>query len=186
MAMRIREAVPADAASMARVHVDSWRETYPGIVPAEYLASLSYQKRESVWTDILSAERPAECNFVAETDDGEMVGFAGGGPEREGSRTFRGELYAIYVLEEHQRAGLGRRLVSAVVRRLLSDGLNSMLVWVLEGNRPACRFYEALGGTIVDRTTVTMGGAELPELAYGWNDIARLAADKAGAAHDGR
>ncbi len=155
--MRIRAAVPADAASKARVHVDSWRETYPGIVPAEYLASLSYRKREAVWMDILAAGRPAECNFVAEAASGEIVGFAGGGPEGEGNRPYAAELYAIYVLAEHQRAGLGRRLVSAVAGRLLSDGLRTMLVWVLEDNRPACQFYEALGGTIVDRTTVTMG-----------------------------
>ena len=183
MAMRIRAAVLADAASMARVHVDSWRKTYPGIVPAEYLASLSYRKRESVWADILAAGRPDESNFVVETGDGEIVGLAGGGPEREGNAAYRGELYAVYLLEEHQRAGLGRRLVSAVTRRLLSDGLRSMLVWVLEDNRPACRFYEALGGTIVDRTTVTIGGAQLPELAYGWRDITHLAvapAERAG------
>ena len=169
--MRIRAANPSDARPIARVNVDSWRTTYDGIVPGEHLDSLSYRDRESTWTDILSGARPAESNFVAETEDGEIVGFAGGGPEREGNPTYRGELYAIYVLEERQRAGVGRRLVSAVAECLLSGGLDSMLVWVLEDNRWACHFYEALGGVIVDRTTVTIGGADLPELTYGWIDI---------------
>ena len=111
-------------------------------MPTEYLAGLSYRDRESKWTDILSAGRPVESNFVAETDGGEVVGFAGGGPEREGNPTFRGELYAIYLFEEYRRAGVGRRLVSAVARRLLVYGCRSMLVWVLEDNRPACAFYE--------------------------------------------
>ena len=172
--MRVRAADPSDAAAIARVHVDSTRSTYAGIVSDEYLAGLSYRDRESTWADILTAGRPAECNFVAETPSGEVVGFAGGGPEREGNREFTGELYVIYVLEEHQRAGVGCRLVSAVAQRLVSDAFRSMLAWVLEDNRPACLFYEALGGTIVDRTTVVMGGAELLELAYGWRSIDRL------------
>ena len=176
MSVRIRAANPADAGPIARVHVDSWRTTYPGIVPAEYLAGLSYGKRQSVWADILSAGRTAESNFVAETDRGEIVGFAGGGLRREGDPAYRGELYAVYVLEEHQRLGVGRRLVSAVARRLLTDGFRSMLTWVLEDNGPACQFYEALGGTEVGRQTITMGGADLVELAYGWRDVAHLTA----------
>ena len=177
MGIRVMAANLDDAGPIARVQVDTWRTTYAGIVPTEYLAGLSYRDRESKWTDILSAGRPAESNFVAETDGGEVVGFAGGGPEREGTPTFRGELYAIYLLEEYRRAGVGRRLVSAVARRLLVDGVRSMLVWVLEDNRPACIFYESLEGSRVDRQTITIGGADLAEAAYGWSDIAGLAAE---------
>ena len=80
---------------------------------------------------------------------------------------------------------MGRRLVSAVARQLAVDGFCSMLVWVLEDNRPACAFYESLGGTTVGRQTVTIGGAHLAEVSYGWSDIAHLAADETGAAHAG-
>ena len=128
MDIRIREAVPADAGAIARVHVDAWRTTYAGIVLYEYLAGLSCEDREATWSRILASNRPSECNFVAETDGAEIVGFAGGGPEREGDRTYLGELYAIYLLQERQRKGAGRVLASAVARRLLSDGFDSMLV----------------------------------------------------------
>ena len=47
---------------------------------------------------------------VAETADGQIVGFAGGGPERGGNALYKGELCAIHVLADDQRAGLGRRL----------------------------------------------------------------------------
>ena len=163
MGIRVMAANLDDAGPIARVQVDAWRTAYAGIVPTEYLAGLSYRDRESKWTAILSAGRPAESNFVAETAGGGVVGFAGGGPERESTPTFRGEFYAIYLLEEYQRAGVGRRLVSAVARRLLVDGFCSMLVWVLEDNRPACIFYESLEGSTVDRQTITIGGADLAE-----------------------
>ena len=177
MSIQVRVASPEDAGSIARVHVDSWRTTYAGIVPAEYLAGLSYRDRESLWNRVLSAERPVERGLVAETEGGDVIGFATYGREREGNSTYRGELYAIYLLEDHQRMGLGRRLVSAVVRELLVNGFSSMLLWVLEDNHPACRFYESLGGERVSRKTITIGGADLIEVSYGWRDISTLAVE---------
>ena len=171
MNIHIRPATPEDAASIARVHVDSWRSAYAGIVPADYLAGLSYRNRESLWKDLLTTDRPGTSYFVADAGGGDVVGFANAGPEREGDRVYRGELYAIYILEEYQRMGLGRRLFSSVTQRLLADGFNSMLLWVLEDNRPAIRFYESLGGEPAGRQTITIGGADLVEVAYGWRDI---------------
>lgn len=174
--MPIREAEPADAKSIAKVHIQTWQTSYAGIIPTEYLASLSYQEREARWVDILEANRPAMSNFVAEAKGEGVVGFAGGGPERDGDQTYRGELYAIYVLQRYQRRGFGRGLASAVVNRLRQDGFCSMLVWVLQDNRPACRFYEVLGGKKVKEKTIEIGGANLVEVAYGWQDITALTA----------
>ena len=172
MGMRIRPADPSDAGAMARVHVDTWRTTYGGIVPKKHLAGLSYRDRESKWFEILTTASPRTSNFVAEAESGDVIGFADGGPEREGNQTYRGELYAVYVLERYQRRGVGHRLVSAVAQRLISDGMYSMLVWVLQGNRPACRFYESLGVQRVGRQTIAIGGADIVELSYGWKNIA--------------
>src|SRR5438552_7633626 len=96
--MLIREASPTDAAAIARVHVDSWRTTYAGIVPADYLAHLSYARRELFWRDILSAPAQPGCVYVAAQDTGRIVGFASGGPERRHDAIYQGELYAIYLL----------------------------------------------------------------------------------------
>ena len=160
---------------MARVHVDTWRTSYAGIVPDEHLAGLSYRDREAVWVQILTRHQPPQCNFVAEKVGGEIVGFADGGPEREGDPVYRGELYAIYLLREHQHRGIGRLLASAVARGLLAAGFDSMLLWVLEENRPARRFYESLGGVQVGRKAIAIGGADLVEVSYGWKDITGLA-----------
>ena len=180
MDVRIREAVPEDAGPMAKVHIDTWRTAYAGIVPSEHLAGLSYERREAVWVQILTRDQPAQCNFVAETVGGEIVGFAGGGPEREGDSTHRGELYAIYLLREHQRGGIGRRLACAVARGLLCAGFDSMLLWVLEENHTARRFYESLGGVKVGRKAIEIGGTDLVEVSYGWSDITGLAGGHVG------
>lgn len=171
MTIRIREAEHSDARAMARVHVDSWRTAYEGIVPADYLADLSYDSRESWWEQVLATERPGVKTFVAETDRGEIVGLAGAGPERQGDPTYRAELYVIYLLAVYQRQGLGHRLFSRVVQSLLRGGFNSLLVWVLEDNLGACRFYESVGGEQVGCQTITIGGADLVEVSYGWKDL---------------
>ena len=177
MKVGIRAASPADARPMARVHVDTYWTAYTGIMPAKYLADLSYRDTESWWERVLSTYYPATSTFLAETSGGVVVGFARGGPEREGNRTYPGELYTVYLLEAYQRRGIGRRLVSAVAERLLADGLSSMLVWVLKRNHPGRRFYESLGAQRIGQTIVTIGESRLVELRYGWQDITGLAVE---------
>ena len=174
MTVRIRHAVPADALGIAKVHIDSWRTTYAGIVPDEYLARLSYGARQKAWENVLTAHKPDNCIVVAVAADGEIVGFAHAGPEREGDRGYDAELYAIYLLQEHQGGGVGRRLATAAARSVLDAGMTSMMLWVLEDNHNARRFYEALGGAAVDRKSIQIGGVELVEIAYGWRNVGSL------------
>ena len=171
MEIRIRRATSEDVRGIARVHVDSWRSSYAGVVPREILSGLSYRERQTLWDDILNPPRPGTCCFVAETRQAEIVGFACGGPEREGGEAYKGEIYSIYLLEEYQRRGLGRSLLLSVARRFLDDCINSMLLWVFEENHSARQFYESLGGEQIRRKELKIGGADLVEVAYGWRDI---------------
>lgn len=172
--MIVREANIADAPAIAQVNIDTWRTAYRNIVPADYLAKLSYEKRESNWQEILSnVENTGDYVCVAENDSGQIVGFAAGGCERTGKYIYRGELFAIYILEEYQRQGIGRQLVRSVATKLGELSLNSMLVWVL-GENSACRFYEFLGGQKVEELQTSRAGVLVKEIAYGWTDIAVL------------
>lgn len=173
--MRIRAATLADAAGIARVHVDSWRATYAGIVPDAYLEGLSYAARETRWNENLHALDTNQCTYVAEDEAGQITGFAGGGPQRTALPGYAGELYAIYLLRAAQGQGIGRQLVSRVAAHLVRHEMPSMLVWVLAEN-PSRGFYETLGGQVVDGQSIEIGGARLPEVAYGWPDIVPLVA----------
>jgi GNAT superfamily N-acetyltransferase len=152
--------------------VSSWRSTYRGLVPDSYLDSMSAEEYEARWRRVLSEGRSVNHTFVA-TAGGQVVGFASGGRERDQDPIYTGELYAIYLVEEHQRQGLGRRLVEAVTRRLVELEHSSMLVWVLAPN-PARGFYETLGGAFVRARDIEIGGAEFEEAGYGWLDIRQL------------
>jgi GNAT superfamily N-acetyltransferase len=169
----IRTAGPGDAAGIARVHVDGWRSTYAGIVPQAFLDNLSYAQREAYWRRLLEAEKGEHCLFVADDAAHGIVGFSHGATERTGHPVYVGELYALYVLGPFQGRGLGRALTLAVVEWFIERGIRSMLVWVLAKN-PTRRFYEALGGQLVEVKRICIGEAELEEVAYGWTDITRL------------
>jgi ribosomal protein S18 acetylase RimI-like enzyme len=171
--MIARSAAVADAAAIARVHVDSWRSTYRGLMPDEVLAGLSYEERENNWIGILNDR--TKFTFVAE-EAGSVVGFANGGPERSQDPGYRGEMYALYFLERHQRRGGGRDLARVFVERLRHEGYASMLVWVLAANLPARKFYESLGGVEIRTKRVRVHGTMLDHVAYGWTDLAMFGA----------
>lgn len=161
----IRPATTDDAPAIAGVHVASWRTTYRGLLPDEFLTSLSEPGYAERWERVIRED--ASIVFVVE-EAGELVGFASGGRERAGEAGYTGELYAIYVLDSARRRGHGRELLRTVVEGLRTMKLNDMIIWVLRDNRPARLFYERLGGVYVRSQPITIGPTTLEEVSYGW------------------
>ena len=168
--MRIRKAVLADAKGIAKVHVNSWRSTYKGIIPEEVLQRMSYNEREARWMQMI----PEYPVFVAETGEGEIIGFASGGKERSGNYPeFDGELYAIYLLQQCQGQGIGKALVKKIAESLKEMGSCSMLVLVLAENKSRY-FYESLGAKLISTEQETIAGMKFSELVYGWKSIEQI------------
>jgi GNAT superfamily N-acetyltransferase len=173
--MKIRKADIKDAPYISKVHIDTWRTTYKGIVPDQVLDGLNYEKNSIRWYDFLSKANEMICYFVAE-ENGQIIGFANGGPNRTEQTGFGGELMGIYVLKEFQGKGIGKALVLEVAEWLSKRGYKSMLVWVLSDNISK-HFYEALGGIFVGRKKIDIGGAALEESSYGWSNLQKLIDD---------
>ncbi|KQO67093.1 GNAT family N-acetyltransferase [Methylobacterium sp. Leaf89] len=115
--------------------------------------------------------------LVAE-EGGGLVGLASCGSQRDATlRTagFDGEISALYLRQDHQRRGLGRRLMRWMGTTLMDRGLSTASVWVLRENVGARAFYERLGGEIVGEAIDPSGDVALAEVAYGWRDLSRLA-----------
>jgi hypothetical protein len=77
--VRIRPAEPADAHQIAEVHVRGWQWGCRDLLPADVLDSLSVERREQGWVEILSSLPSGATVFVALEAD-RIVGFAGVGP----------------------------------------------------------------------------------------------------------
>ena len=168
MVSLVRPADVDDAATIARIHVATWRTAYRGMLPDDFLASLNEAGYAERWRRTIGDN--ADRVYVAENAQG-VIGFASGGRERAGEVGYGGELYAIYVMQEAQGRGHGRRLVQAVVGGLREVGFTDMIVWVLRDNAVARRFYERLGGVYVRMQPITIGSALLQEVSYGWKRL---------------
>lgn len=160
----IRPANPNDANQIANVHVRCWQEAYRGIIPDDYLSSLKTEPREAMWTRALNADKSV---FVA-TDNGEIIGFANGGNNKK-QDGYQGELFTCYLLQAYHHKGIGSKLFDAVKADLEERKLLPFTTWVL-ANNPACRFYEAKGGKVIEERMDNIGGADLKELCYGWGE----------------
>jgi ribosomal protein S18 acetylase RimI-like enzyme len=175
----IRVAGVADAAAIAAVHVEAWRETYVSIVPVQVLAGLSVDRRMEIWRRILTNPTAFSSSavFVAERE-GTVVGFGCCGMQRDeslNSQGYDGEISSIYVLRAFQRCGLGVAPMSATGGELQRRRLQAASLWVLQQNESARRFYEKLGGDIVgDKTDIREDGVVFVEVAYGWRDLGAL------------
>jgi ribosomal protein S18 acetylase RimI-like enzyme len=167
----VRPAELDDADGIARAHVATWRSAYRGLLPDDFLASLSETNYAERWLRVIGDGLSRV--FVVEEAEG-IAGFASGGRERAGEIGFAGELYALYVLEDAQRRGHGRELVRAVAGALREMELPDMIVWVLRDNSTARAFYERLGGSYVRSQPITIGSATLEEVSYGWRDLGEI------------
>jgi GNAT superfamily N-acetyltransferase len=174
-AITIREATLKDAGGIARVKVDTWRDAYPGIVADDYLARMSYGEQADFFKSIIE-QKSEERLIVAETREGEIVGFIGAGPERAGNPRYRGEIYALYVRPEYQGRGIGTRLFFDVAAGLTRRGMLPFLLWVFPEN-PATAFYARMGGTPIVTQQFELGGKQMNETAYAWDDVSALMTD---------
>jgi ribosomal protein S18 acetylase RimI-like enzyme len=172
MNLMIRKAKIEDAGAIAHVQVETWKTSYVGIVSDVFLTSLDKEERTQGWQEQTLADN---ISILVAEDEAGIFGFVAGGEVREKLDEYDAELYAIYLLRERQRQGVGRILCLALASALQSRGSTSMLVWVLEQN-PSVSFYERLGAVQIARKIINIGGADLQELAFGWPSLDRLIA----------
>jgi ribosomal protein S18 acetylase RimI-like enzyme len=166
----IREAAIADCPAVAGVHVQSWRASFAGIVPQAFLDKMSVDKRARAFERDFSDS--SYRMYVAELPEPGVIGFADFGEAREPVNAHEGELYAIYLLSEFQRQGIGERLFNRGVEFLIESGKSSMQLLALEVS-PYKSFYEKMGGRVIGRTQVEIGGVMFDELVYGWDNLRR-------------
>jgi len=167
----IRPALVLDARAIAEVHVETWKSAYRGIFSETLLAGLSVETRERYWRDSLAAPEPSAAITLVGCDPaGAVVAFVSGGKERTGQLGCDAELCAIYLRPEAQRKELGTSLVRRFVEDLHLRGFASLAVWVL-ALKPAKRFYERLGGTVIGQRQIERGGQTFIEVAYGWMSL---------------
>jgi GNAT superfamily N-acetyltransferase len=137
--------------------VETWQAAYAHALPLEKLQGLSMP-------DAVERHRRWPPQFVAE-QEGEIVGFVAVGASRDPGTD--GELFAIYVHPEHWGTGVGRALIEAGEDELRRLGHEEAVLWVLDDNPKARRFYE-IAGWAVDGAAreIEIFGFDVAEVRY--------------------
>jgi GNAT superfamily N-acetyltransferase len=163
--MPIRPAEPADALAVARVHVRSWQAAYRGLIADVYLDGLRSEERAAHYD--FSHVDSAKPHTQVAIQDGRIVGFATTLPARDADCAGAGELAALYVDPENWGQGVGAALMGAARDHLAGAGFERAVLWVLDGNERAIRFYARDGWRADDnRRTQVIWGIELNECRY--------------------
>ncbi|MDO9182593.1 MAG: GNAT family N-acetyltransferase [Bacteriovorax sp.] len=170
MNITIRKAKLEDAAEIANVHINSWREAYKDILDANYLdeTPLNFKNRHSLWKKLISQN---EIVYVAESDKYGIVGFANAGIARDKRFESFGEIYCIYLFKKAHKLGVGFQLLKSCFQDLKNKGHDKAYLWVLENN-PTIHFYERSGAKKMDYILEdTIGSQSVREFCYAWDSL---------------
>ena len=177
--LEFREAGPADADGIARLHADSWRRHYRGAYSDSFLDGDVVWYLQTMWTARLSPPDPQARTIVGELG-GDVVALA---HTRLGNDPAYGALLDnLHVSHELKRLGIGTRLLALTARAVLdASPASGLFLWVLEQNVAAQAFYAAQGGARCDHRAVLAPGGdpsrlngEPMALRFAWPDPATL------------
>lgn len=170
--MIVRPATNDDLDAVAALHVQSWRSTYRGILPDDFLDGPVEDDRISHWQELMDGAGSGRAILVAEADDG-LAGFVAVAPSNEhGADAY---IEHLHVRPERKGAGIGRRLLGEAAERMVAQGHVSAYLLVYSDNRQAIHFYERLGGVTTSDGTEEIAGAQVSRSRVAWNDLAALA-----------
>ena len=145
---------------VSRIYALSWKTAYRGIIPDEYLDSLS----ETRWSAHLNADAK---RLLLALEDGKPVGAATYSEARDVKMKDWGEIISLYLLPSHFHKGIGARLFAAAIGELENEGFRNIYLWVLEENYRARAFYEKHGFTLSgDVNADNIGGRDVNEVRY--------------------
>lgn len=139
--LSVRAARVDDAAEMARVNVQSWRETYRGLMADDVLDDPELPRvRERFWSTILTDQRYRANRVVVAERGGDVIGIAMAAPTEGADARWAMRLYVLYVVAAEHGSGAGGALLDAVI-----DPHDSALLWVADPNPRAHAFYRKHG-----------------------------------------
>jgi len=164
--MILRPATPDDADQIARVIADSWEWAYAEIVPEDVMMSIT--DRLNTANLIRETWNPAKACVVADVN-GVVIGYAS---ERvpPSLANYDAEIASLYVVPSESRFGVGQMLVATMCEKFAERGCESLCIHTLRDNRVGRRFYEKIGGVVVEEAT----WRDLPSIWYGWAELPQL------------
>ena len=170
LALSVRTARPEDAADLARIYIESWQDTYAGVISHALLGAMSHKGHTARWRTTIRTMGSTGAVLVAEDARHGAIGLCSLGAARDRGLGFEGEVYTLYVDPAFLGRGTGRALLGGAFDAFKERRLRSCLIWAHARNN-ACFFYEAMGGRRVAIRTTRLMGELTPEIGFGWKRL---------------
>ncbi|WP_244065911.1 GNAT family N-acetyltransferase [Bradyrhizobium sp. Ce-3] len=170
----IRPATEADAASIAEIHTASWRDAYAHILAPDFLSGSIETDRLAVWSQRLRDGSPTQLVNVVLSPAGQAQAFVCGYCDFD--PVWGSLVDNLHVRPDARGRGIGDRLFRAVAGELSAKASGSGLhLWVFEANVAGLRFYERLGGRVVEsaRSEIPAAGGKAV-LRVHWPTIVQI------------
>ena len=166
--IELSEATLRDYKDIAALQTESWRSAYRGMLPVSYLDGPILQERETHWQNLMFSAGGKRRGVFLATDCGTLLGFVCVLLDEEPAWGAR--LDNIHVRPAHKGRGTGRLLFRSAAEWVSTcEPQWPMHLIVFEANHPARRFYEALGGKVVEQyAQKTPAGVVVPSLRFLW------------------
>jgi ribosomal protein S18 acetylase RimI-like enzyme len=165
--MYFRKAHADDAERIARLHAESWRQTYRGMMRDEFLDGDAVSNRLQFWRDLMA--KSDEQKLVLVADEGStLAGFICA--TRNEDVLWGSYVDNLHVAAAHRSHGVGMMLMRMAAEWLCSTAPHcSVYLWVMQANARARRFYEGIGASNVGiRFLLDAGGGSAPNCRYVW------------------
>lgn len=151
----IRPATSTDAATIAAIHCESWRDVYADLLDPAYLAGPIEADRQTVWADRFAHPLPTQKVLIAETAGGEPAGFVC--LFRDHDARWGTLIDNLHVRPALRGRSIGETLLAAAIAGL--DPAKPFHLWVFEANTGGVRFYRRLGAEVAGREPDDMPAA---------------------------
>jgi len=152
MSIIIRKIQIDDAYDYAVCHINCWKDAYSGIISYEYISNMYTQLEERVKRCKQNIANPEGIEFYCVIENDVMIGRLIFNKCRDEDKLDAGEIGAIYLIAEHWDKGYGKQMLEFALSELSKAGYEEIVIWVLEANKRARRFYEK-HGFVQDGTT---------------------------------
>ena len=135
-----------DSYGIAYVSAYSWKETYSGILPDDYLDDrIKNVKESAIKTKDFVKNYPGE--YIVAKDGDNVIGILAYRKSDDDEYKEYGYLEALYVLKKYQGYGIGKELFQKAVIGLKNMGYNKMYLECMTGNNTINFYKKYLGFT---------------------------------------
>ena len=160
--MKIRHATQSDLQDIAAIHIESWKDSYSDVLPADFLIRQIDREFIQHWSEIEIQNE----DIVLVAEENSVIGFIA-----VWCRPIP-FIDNLHVIPSQRSKKVGSALMRAVAKELINQGHKTAYLWVVESNEKAIRFYERLGGVQKEQARKAVFGYEVLSRKIEWEDLA--------------